>query len=189
MDVWRLPKSLMIGDQEFEIRTDYRDILKILMFFSDPNYDDVERWMICLRILFPDWRNLPTDRMEEIYPVVREFLDMGQTEEDDGKKRPNLMDWQQDSKMIISSVNKVVGHDVRGDDYMHWWTFLAAYMEIDEGAFSNVISIRRKKSKGKKLEKWEQDFYNENRKLIDLKPKYTKEELEEQERWKALLDG
>ena len=62
-------------------------------------------------------------------------------------------------------------------------------MEIDEGAFSNVISIRRKKSKGKKLEKWEQDFYNENRKLIDLKPKYTKEELEEQERWKALLDG
>ena len=119
MDVWRLPKSLMIGDQEFEIRTDYRDILKILMFFSDPNYDDVERWMICLRILFPDWRNLPTDRMEEIYPVVREFLDMGQTEEDDGKKRPNLMDWQQDSKMIISSVNKVVGHDVRGDDYMH----------------------------------------------------------------------
>lgn len=189
MDVWRLPTTMTIGDEEYAIRTDYRDILKILKFFSDPNYDDVERWMICLRILFPQWREIPTENMDEIYEKVREFLDMGMVNPDDGRKKPSLMDWDQDAKLIISSVNKVVGHDIRGDEYMHWWTFLAAYMEIDEGAFSNIISIRHKKAKGKKLEKWEQEFYSENRGLIDIKKKYTKEELEEQERWKALLDG
>lgn len=189
MDVWKLPRSVIIGGEEFEIRTDYRDILKILRFFSDPDYDDVERWMICIRIMFPRWRELPTENMEEIYRVVREFIDMGSIDPEEVKKKPVLMDWDQDAKMIISSVNKVVGKDIRGEEYVHWWTFLSAYMEVGEGAFSNIVGIRRKKSKGKKLEKWEQEFYSENKKLVDLRTKYTKEELEEQERWKAILDG
>ena len=54
-------------------------------------------------------------------------------------------------------------------------------MEIDNKTlFSNILSIRIKKSKGKKLEKWEQEFYRENKSLIDLKRKLTAEEEEEE---------
>lgn len=187
MDVWRLPTSLRIGEQDFEIRTDYRDILKILSYFVDPDYEDDERWAICLRILFKDWRNLPTERIDEIVATVLEFIDMGKQEDRNGRKSPTLMDWEQDAKLIISSVNKVVGHDIRADSYMHWWTFLSAYMEIGEGAFSSVVSIRRKKAKGEKLEKWEQQYYRENRAVIDLKKRYSKEELEEQKRLEEML--
>ena len=71
--------------------------------------------------------------------------------------------------------------EVRADSYLHWWSFLSAYMEIDNKTlFSNILSIRIKKSKGKKLEKWEQEFYRENKSLIDLKRKLTAEEEEEE---------
>ena len=63
---------------------------------------------------------------------------------------------------------------------MHLWTFIGAYMEIGEGLFSNIIHIRQKKAKGKKLEKWEQEFYKENKSLIDFqhKEKRSNEEKE-----------
>ena len=47
--------------------------------------------------------------------------------------------------------------------YLHWWTFLGAYMEIGESLFSQILSVRMKKAKGKKLEDWEREFYKENK--------------------------
>ena len=57
-------------------------------------------------------------------------------------------------------------------------------MGIGESLFSNIIRIRYKKSKGKKLDKQEQEFYKENKHLIDFEQK-TKRSEEEQ---KALDD-
>ena len=62
-------------------------------------------------------------------------------------------------------------------------------MEIGEGTFATVVSIRDKKAKGKKLEDWEREFYKENKTLIDLDVKYSEEELEEQKRLNDLLNG
>ena len=41
------------------------------------------------------------------------------------------------------------------------------------------MSIRAKKAKGKKLDKYEREFYITHRELIDLKPKLTAEEEQE----------
>lgn len=67
--------------------------------------------------------------------------------------------------------------------------FLGAYMEIGESLFSQILSVRMKKAKGKKLEDWEREFYKENKTLIDLDVKYSEEELEEQKRLNDLLNG
>lgn len=56
---------------------------------------------------------------------------------------------------------------------MHWWTFFGLYMEIGESTFSTVVSIRDKKRKGKKLEKWEQEYYKNNKSIVDLHLKNT----------------
>lgn len=53
-------------------------------------------------------------------------------------------------------------------------------MEIGESLFSNIVHIRMKKAKGKKLDKWEQEFYKENKSLIDFKEK--KEQRSEEEK-------
>lgn len=175
MSAWDLPVSLDIGGTGFSIRTDFRDILYILECFNDPNLLDESKQIIMLRVLYEDWEKIPSDLIEEALKKAKDFIDMG-IKEDDRKQRPTLMDWEQDAPIIVSSINKVLGQEVRSLRYLHWWTFLSAYMEIGEGLYSNIISIRQKKAKKKKLEKYEKEFYQENKELIDLKRKESYEE-------------
>jgi len=56
---------------------------------------------------------------------------------------------------------------------------MGLYMEIGQSTYATVISIREKKRKSEKLDKWEQDFYKNNRNLIDLKNKVSERSEEE----------
>ena len=89
--------------------------------------------------------------------------------------------------MIVADVNKVAGCEVRALPFCHWWTFIAWFNAIGEGQLSTVVSIRDKLRRGKKLEKWEQEFYRDHKRQVNLKQRYTAEELAEQERLKKLL--
>lgn len=50
------------------------------------------------------------------------------------------------------------------------------------------MTLRAKKAKGKKLEKWEREFWFSNKDLCVLKVKRSKEEQEEIDRLNKLLD-
>ena len=89
-----------------------------------------------------------------------------------------LMDWEQDFKYIVAPINRVTGTEIRSIEYMHWWTFIAAYYEIGDCTFAQIVRIRDKKARGKPLDKTEQDWYRKNRNLVDLKTKYTQEDDE-----------
>ena len=97
------------------------------------------------------------------------------------------MDWEQDAPHIIPAVNKVLGGEVRSMRELHWWTFLSAYMEIGQSLFSSVLSVRQKKAKHKKLEKDEEEFYRENKALIDLHSKNAAWSDTEREELRALF--
>ena len=58
---------------------------------------------------------------------------------------------------------------------------MGLFMEIGESLFSAVTNIREKKSKGKKLDDWEKEFYLGNKEIVDLKtlPERSEEEKEE----------
>lgn len=191
-NAWSFPTSLNIGGIDYEIRTDFRVVLDLISALNDPELQDQSEELTAyaqteciLQIMYPDYDKIPDEYVEEALIKVSEFIDMGIREE---KRKPKTMDWEQDALIIIPAINRVLNTEVRSVDYMHWWTFLGAYMEIGESMFSNVLNIRQKKIKGKKLEKWEQEFYKENKSIIDLKKKYTEEELEEQECMKRLFD-
>lgn len=64
---------------------------------------------------------------------------------------------------------------------------IAYFHAIGEGQLSTIVSIREKLRTGKKLEKWEQEYYRKNKHQVDLKKRYTAEELAEQARLKKLL--
>lgn len=97
------------------------------------------------------------------------------------------MDWEQDEPILFPAINKVAGIETRATQYIHWWTFSGYFMEIEDGTFSTVLGIRQKKAKGKKLEKWEQEFYRNNRRLCDIRKRYTEEEQAEIDHWNNLL--
>lgn len=183
--IGRLPSTLEVGGKLYKIRTDFRDILTIMLAFSDPELDEREKYAVMLTILYED-HDIPAEDVPEAIERAIWFLDCGQTNED--KKPPRkVMDWEQDESILFPSINKVAGKEVRAVEHMHWWTFMGYFMEIEDGTFSTVLSIRQKRSRGKKLEKWEQEFYRNNRKLCDLKTRYTAEEQAEIDEWNKLL--
>lgn len=194
MNLWELPTSVDVNGHEYSIRTDFRAVLDLLTALSDKEMTgDTKEETIFIQkellrqIMFKDPDSVLDDDMEEALNKVVDFIDMGLDTSD--KKSQRLMDWEQDSSLIIPAVNRVVGHEVRADKYMHWWTFLSAYMEIGECTFSHILSIRNKKAKGKKLEKWEQEYINENKDLVLLREKMTEDELiEKREEEQALTD-
>ncbi|MBR9960797.1 Gp15 family bacteriophage protein [Anaerostipes sp. Marseille-Q3525] len=187
MEVWELPTSIVVGGIKYDIRTDFRAILDILKTFNDPEFENDEKWIVALTILYIDFDEMPPQDYEEAIEKAIEFIDMGI--KDDEKKKPHTMDWEQDGAVIIPSVNRVLGKEIRAMQYLHWWTFLGAYMEIGESLFSQILNVRMKKAKRKKLDDWERDFYKENKNLIDLDVKYTEEEQAERDRLNALLNG
>ena len=184
--IGRLPVTLEVAGEEREIRTDYRDILTIMEAYNDPELTDREKIWVMLNIVYVDWGLIPVEAYQEAAERAVWFLDCGQ--EDDNKKPPRkLMDWEQDEPILFPAINKVAGREVRAVEYMHWWTFMGYFMEIEDGTFSMVLGIRQKRAKGKKLEKWEQEFYQANKAMCDIKTKYTAEEQAEIEYWNKLL--
>ena len=184
--IGRLPTSLAVNGFNQDIRTDFRDILVIMQAFNDPELSMDEKYEVMLQILYVNAGNIDAEDIPEAIDQALWFLDCGQPEED--KKAPvKVMDWEQDEHLVFPAINKVAGCEVRTLEYMHWWTFVGYFMEIDEGTFSTVLGIRQKKAKGKKLEKWEQEFYQNNRQICDLRKRYTEEEQAEIDYWNKML--
>ena len=186
MDVWKLPKSVNVNGKEYRIRSDYRAVLDILCAINDPDIvagmseeeKNLEIYTTILAIFYEDFDNLPTEDWEEALKTAKEFIDCGFKGD---KKKPQLMDWKKDAKILIPAINKVAHEDIRDKEYLPWWTFMGLFMEIGESLFSTITNIREKVSKGKKLDSWEKEFYSSNKELVDLKatPERSEEEKEE----------
>lgn len=194
MYAWKLPTSLNVGGRDYAVRTDYRVILDILAAMNDPEIFEPgmseeemqqEKVMTMLQILYIDFDSMPPRDWKEAAEKARDFIDCGI--KDDGKPKPRTMDWEQDAPLIVPAINKSVKIDVRSVKYMHWWTFFGLYMEIGESTFSTVVSIRDKKRRGKKLEKWEQEFYRNNKHLVDLKARRIERSDEEKDALRELF--
>ena len=188
MTAYELPTSLNICGVDFSIRTDFRAILDILISQNDPELNDYGKKQVILKILYEDWQNIPPECLEEACVKACEFIDCGQAEEDSGKPKPRLMDWEQDGDMIVPAVNKVAGKEIRAVPYMHWWTFFGYFMESGECLFNTVVGIRSKKTKGERLDKWEKKFYQENKNIIDIKTRLSEEEQAYKDKLNEMLN-
>ena len=184
--IGRLPTSLTVAGNEYRIRTDFRDVLNIIAAYGDPELENEEKVYVCLRVLYEDFEDIPQQDYEAAYKEAVKFIDCGMPS--DGKSNVKTMDWEQDEAILFPAINKVAGHEVRSMDYLHWWTFMGYFMEINEGIFSQVLSIRHKKAKGKKLEKWERDFWQANKDICVLRQKLSEEEQAAKDRLNALLN-
>lgn len=189
-----LPEFLRIGEKDYAIRSDYRNVLQVLEAFSDPEMDHGEKWIVAIFLLFEDFTCAEDveEAAEKGFDVneaadqIRWFISAGE-EENNIKEMPTY-DWIKDEQMIFSSVNKIAGREIREEEYMHWWTFMGYFNEIGEGTFSFIVGIRNKLNKGKKLEKHEMDFYRKNKNLIEIKKQKSKEEKKQEAEYQAFLD-
>ena len=93
----------------------------------------------------------------------------------------------QDAQTIVADVNKAAGMEIRAGEFLHWWTFLSWFYGIGDGQLSALVSVRDKLRRGQKLEGWERDFYRQNKQQVDLKKRYSREELRERQALNDLL--
>ncbi len=189
-----LPETLTVGGEEYPIRTDYRNVLQVFEAFQDPELTQEEKWIVAIYLLFEDFA-CDDDVLEaaqdgfdlgEAMKQISWFISAGQPEKQ-VLEQPTY-NWTQDEQMIFSAVNKVAGQETRELQYLHWWTFLGYFDEVGEGTFSFIVGIRHKLNKGKKLEKHEKEFLSHNKEIVLMKKPLTKEEQEQEDTYKSLLD-
>jgi hypothetical protein len=183
-----LPKSVTVGDQEFAVRYDYRVILDIFEAMNDPELNDQDRALAVLQMFYPSWEELPD--FDDALRECMVFINGGKAQPED-RKAPNLVSWEQDYPYIVAPINRVLGYEVRAVEYdpeansggLHWWTFLAAYYEIGDCLFAQIVRIRDKKARGKPLDKADREFYRKNQDLINIKTRYSEAEKDLLDMW------
>jgi hypothetical protein len=180
--IYSLPYYVEVGNTRLNIRNncDFRVVLDAIAALNDEELDEQQRILCAMLIFYGEEELSKTIDVEEAARQMMIVINGGEEDEEQDQPKPQLMDWQHDFPQLAPPIGKVLGYDVRTPDkFTHWWTFLGGYSEIDgECTFANIITIRSKRKKGKKLEKWEEEFYRENRKMVDLPLKITKEEQE-----------
>lgn len=181
----QLPTTLDICGKRYDIRSDYRNILRIITAYNDDGLTDGEKVYVCLKRLFVDFESIPNQQYEQAYLAATAFIEC-HTRED--APAPKTVNWEKDEQLIFPAVNKVAGTEVRALPYLHWWTFLGYYQSIDhDGLFGFVLTIRQKKAKGKKLEKHEQEFYRSNTNLCRVEDKPAPQKVEDS--MKSMFDS
>ena len=174
-----LPTTLTVGGEEYSVRSDYRVALDIFLALTDAELDDYNRAMEALDCFYID--EVPPEHYQEALEQCFWFLRGG--EDESQQKQPQLVSWTQDFSIIASPVSKIIGQDVRGLPYLHWWSFLSAYMAIGDCLFAQVVRIRDMKRRGKSLDKADREFYRRNRDLIDIKNPLTNAEEQLLKSW------
>ena len=142
-------------------------VLDCFSVLNDVELDERERVLACLIIFYEDFNEIESVLSlgeEELTSLIESaflFFNCGQ-KHSSGETNYKTIDWEQDSQLISSAVNKVAGKEVRAEQYIHWWTFMGYFNAVGESALATVVGIRDKIVKGKKLEKYEQQFRHDN---------------------------
>jgi hypothetical protein len=183
-----LPKEMNVCGVTYPITNggDYRVVLDVITALNDNALPENKKVITVLSMFY---EIEPKDVEFALYYGERtfiqtaldkmmQFINCGE-EEKEKYREPPLMDWEQDFPLMIAPINKALGREIRNpDEYLHWWTFVSGYMEIDECFFSHVTAIRQKRMKGERLDKQEQEFFRKNADKIILKNRLTQEEID-----------
>ena len=166
--MYEIPTKINIGGTEYQIRNkgDYRMVLDCFSALQDASLNSNEKIFCSLIIFYEDINSIADinniEDLEEAITKMFDFFNCGRVQSVGKQMNYKLIDWDKDSQMICSAINKVANTEIRSEPYIHWWTFMGYYSAVGESLLSSVVSIRDKMMRGKKLEKYEQEFRRNN---------------------------
>lgn len=180
---WDLPTEVTVDGATYHIhnKCEYRVVLDVIETLNDGDYDEKERMVVALMQFYDELNRHNIAECQHIETLAKAMVDIincGKHDENQHGHHQALMDWNHDLPILAPPINRILGYSVRSKDaYTHWYDFVGAYMEIGgDCVFSNVVSIRNKRAKGKRLDKGELEFFREYHDQIILPSKITKEE-------------
>lgn len=193
MQHYELPTSIEINGTPFRIREkgDFRMVFSCFNALNDVELSPNERVLASLIIFYEDMNSIEdVQAWKDANEAVEKMYAFFNCGDDIQSNTSNLklIDWEADATLICSAVNIVANKEIRAEKYLHWWTFVGYYMGIGECALSNIINIRYKRAKNKKLEKHERQFVNDNPQYFKIDTRTT-EEKEMDAYFRSLWDG
>ena len=185
--MYELPTTVDIDGNVFHIRRkgDFRVILGCFAALQDDELDKEYKILTAIIIFYEEFDSLEdtnkySEFLEKLALEMFKFINCGQNNQRGAESEISLINWEDDSQIICAAVNNVAKQEVRILEYLHWWTFLGYYMSVGQSVLSTVVSIRDKVYRGKKLDKWEQDFKKENPQFFVRKQPTIEREFEEE---------
>lgn len=166
--MYTLPTEFQIEDITLHIRErgDFRVILDCFSALQDSELAQEHRILTALFIFYEDFTTIDEvsqfPHIEEAITKMFAFFACNETTPATSQSELKLIDWNKDSQLVSSAVNKVAGKEIRAEAYIHWWTFMGYYSAIGESPLATIISIRKKILTGAKLEKEERKFRKDN---------------------------
>jgi len=177
--VEHLPEAIEIDGREYEINSDFRSCLRIILAFEDPELAGAEKQSVMIDNLYKEH---PDNMAEAMEKGVR-FLNGGDDSESDSNLR--LYSFEKDAPYIMAAFKQT--HNVDLDSVeMHWWKFMALFMDLgSETTFSQLIGLRKRVKTGK-ASKEERQAAMEIKDIFDL-PEVDYRTLEEREAEDAFM--
>lgn len=175
----KAPTSLIVGNQEYPINTDFRAALQAQAALRDNTLDDRTRldWFLYylfqtawgieedsdedekfenFRMMFYDEINTQ-ELLAEAVEVAQWYLRCGEPIKKTQDKP--IISYEIDGGMIYDGLLKA-GTDLDAIDYLHYWKFCSKIKELPECAYTRVLYLRDKKFNKGKLTKEEQAEIN-----------------------------
>lgn len=146
----QFPDAIEIDGEVYAVNTDFRVGLQIMADFESPEFDQDERAYLMLNRLYVD---LPEDKDLQFYQKAMEkavkFLNAGEETTQDTEGKPRLYSFGKDARLIYSAFSQTHGVDLQTAD-MHWWRFLALFMDLGaDTAFNSIVNLRKRYHDGK----------------------------------------
>lgn len=140
-----LPVAVEIGGQEYNIDADFRSCLRSLIAFEDSDLTMQEKMLIVYVNLYGE------DGPEDVAAALEKamwFLNGGQEDASEGSKH-RVFSWDKDADLIYAGFQQTHRIDLQTVGFMHWWKFLALFMDIGaDTVFCNLVSLRSRVASG-----------------------------------------
>ena len=175
-----LPEIIDISGKTYKINTDFRTCLKTIMAFEDNTLTSQEKQSILLSNLYP---TIPPNPLEAI-TRAQWFLNGG-LENDNEAVGSRVYSFSNDANFIFAAFRQTHSIDLQKEN-LHWWTFLALFMDLGQDTtFCQLVSLRKRLKSGKAT-KEEKAAAAEMGSLIDL-PNVDDRTLDEKEAEAAFM--
>lgn len=188
----QLPTAVEIDGIIYDIDSDFRTCLAIILAYEDPSLTQYEKMAVMLQLLYHE---IPENQQEACRLGIK-FLDCGETVQDGAKHDDGigrLYSFDQDAKYIYSAIKQSHGVDLEEVEFLHWWKFTYMFLDLKEDCFFyRLLHLRRQKKLGK-LTKEEREQYYKIQDIVDLPEVRSSEDQaiadEFMNRWKGGKDG
>lgn len=160
-----LPESFLIGDKEYAVSSDFRDIVELEEILSSEELTDAERGEQALNLFY----GCIPDDVETAVEKLCWFMQCGEKERPHrGRRQPARDDFRQqaaysfihDAGLIYAAFMAQYGIDLTDIEYLHWWKFKAMFESLGKDTLMKEVMHCRAVEIDPKMPQAQKDYYN-----------------------------